>query len=66
MDWILAICFDALQYLIFVFVVVFFLFEAHRVPIVLSLGVESVDDDLLGALNLGPAEWTALKDASGR
>lgn len=50
---------DALQYLIFVFVV--FLFEAHRVSIVLSLGVESVDDDLLGALNLGAAERTALK-----
>lgn len=52
---------DALQYLILVFVVVVFLFEAHRVSIVLSLGVEGVDDDLLGALNLGAAEWTALK-----
>lgn len=53
---------DALQYLILVFVVVVFLFEAHRVSIVLSLGVEGVDDDLLGALNLGAAERTALKD----
>lgn len=61
-DWILAIflC-DALKYLILVFVVVVFLFEAHRVSIVLSLGVEGVDDDLLGALNLGAAERTALK-----
>lgn len=38
----------------------------RRVALVLLARIERIDDDLLGAFDLGTAEWTALKPSGNR